>query len=152
MESDADSKLLVLDTSVLIHDPHALRSLDEHSIAPPMSLSMNSMGCRRPRTGARAGTVTGVILAAARIAGETAPLLFAAFNNHFWSLKLTQPLASLPVQIFDYAISPYEEWHQKAWAGALVKRDLDLVQRAMAADKGWMTSGGPCVRSWRPSC
>lgn len=76
--------------------------------------------------GARAGIITGVMLAAARIAGETAPLLFTAFNNHFWSLKLTEPIASLPIMIFDYAISPYEEWHQKAWAGALVLVGLVL--------------------------
>jgi len=71
-------------------------------------------------TAARAGIVTGVMLAAARIAGETAPLLFTAFNNQFWSTRLTQPIGSLPVSIYNYAISPYEEWHQMAWAGALV--------------------------------
>lgn len=70
--------------------------------------------------GARAGIITGIMLAAARVAGETAPLLFTAFNNQFWSLKLTEPISSLPVQIFNYATSPYEEWHQKAWAGSLV--------------------------------
>lgn len=70
--------------------------------------------------GARAGIVTGVMLAAARVAGETAPLLFTAFNNAYWNSDLRQPMASLPVQIFNYAISPYEVWHQKAWAGCLV--------------------------------
>jgi phosphate transport system permease protein len=70
--------------------------------------------------GARAGIVTGVMLAAARVAGETAPLLFTAFNNDYWSFSLRQPIGSLPVTIFDYAISPYNEWHEKAWAAALV--------------------------------
>ncbi len=66
------------------------------------------------------GIMTGVLVALARIAGETAPLLFTAFNNRFWSLNLAQPIASLPVQVFTYAISPYEDWHRQAWAGALV--------------------------------
>lgn len=70
--------------------------------------------------GARSGIVTGVMLAAARVAGETAPLLFTAFNNQFWSTKLSQPISSLPVQIFNYATSPWEEFHRKAWAGSLV--------------------------------
>jgi phosphate transport system permease protein len=66
------------------------------------------------------GIVTGVLLAVARAAGETAPLLFTAFNNRFWSQGLDQPIASLPVQIFTYAVSPYRDWHQQAWAAALV--------------------------------
>jgi phosphate transport system permease protein len=66
------------------------------------------------------GIATGVMLAIARVAGETAPLLFTAFNNSFWSEGLNQPTASLPVQIYTYAVSPYEDWHQKAWAAALV--------------------------------
>ncbi|MGA3213717.1 MAG: phosphate ABC transporter permease PstA [Terriglobales bacterium] len=66
------------------------------------------------------GVITGVMLAFARVAGETAPLLFTAFGNQFWSLNLNQPIAALPLQIYSYAISPYEEWHQQAWAGALV--------------------------------
>ena len=63
---------------------------------------------------------TGVMLAVARAAGETAPLLFTAFGNNFWQRGLNQPIASLPVQIYTYAISPYEDWHRQAWAGALV--------------------------------
>lgn len=69
---------------------------------------------------ARNGIVTGVLLAGARIAGETAPLLFTAFGNHFWTQHLTDPIAALPLQIFTYAISPYDDWHRQAWAGALV--------------------------------
>lgn len=73
------------------------------------------------------GIVTGALVAVARIAGETAPLLFTAFGNQFWSTSLTQPISALPLQIFSYAISPYEEWHQLAWAGALVLLALVLV-------------------------
>lgn len=76
--------------------------------------------------GARAGIITGIMLAMARIAGETAPLLFTAFNNQFWSVSLTQPISSLPVQIFNYAMSPYDEWHRQAWAACLVLVTLVL--------------------------
>jgi len=69
---------------------------------------------------ARAGIVTGVLLAIARISGETAPLLFTALNNQFWSRDLSQPMSSLPVVIFQFAMSPYEDWHRLAWAGALL--------------------------------
>src|SRR5437762_1920573 len=64
--------------------------------------------------------ITAILLALARVAGETAPLLFTAFGNRFWNHDLTQPIAALPLQIFSYAISPYEDWHRQAWAGALV--------------------------------
>jgi phosphate transport system permease protein len=66
------------------------------------------------------GIVTGVLLALARVAGETAPLLFTAFGNRYWAHKLNEPIAALPLQIFNYAISPYDDWHRQAWAGALV--------------------------------
>jgi phosphate transport system permease protein len=66
------------------------------------------------------GIVTGVLLALARVAGETAPLLFTAFGNAYWTHKLTEPIAALPLQIFSYAISPYDDWRRQAWAGALV--------------------------------
>jgi len=66
------------------------------------------------------GIVTGVLLASARISGETAPLLFTAFGNRFWTHNLSDPIAALPLQIFSYAISPYDDWHRQAWAGALV--------------------------------
>ena len=69
---------------------------------------------------ASAGVITGVMLAFARAAGETAPLLFTAFGNQFWSFNINQPTAALPIQIFAYAISPFDEWHKQAWAGALV--------------------------------
>jgi phosphate transport system permease protein len=69
---------------------------------------------------ARAGIVTGILLAVARISGETAPLLFTALNNQFWSTDLGKPIANLPVVIFQFAMSPYEDWHRLAWAGALL--------------------------------
>jgi phosphate transport system permease protein len=69
---------------------------------------------------ATAGVITGVMLAFARVAGETAPLLFTAFGNQFWNLNPNQPTAALPLQIFTYAISPFDEWHRLAWGGALV--------------------------------
>lgn len=69
---------------------------------------------------ARAGIVTGVMVAIARVAGETAPLLFTAFGNRFWHQGLDQPIAALPLQIFAYAIAPFDDWHRQAWAGALV--------------------------------
>jgi phosphate transport system permease protein len=76
---------------------------------------------------ARAGIITGVMVAIARVAGETAPLLFTAFGNRFWHQGLDQPIAALPLQIFAYAIAPYDDWHRQAWAGALVLIGLVLV-------------------------
>ncbi len=73
------------------------------------------------------GIITGCMLAFARVAGETAPLLFTALGNQFWSFHLNQPIAALPLQIFVYAISPYDEWHRLAWAGALVLIVLIMV-------------------------
>ena len=88
---------------------------------------------------ALSGIVTGVLLGLARIAGETAPLLFTALNNQFWSASLGQPLANVPVVIFQYAMSPYDEWHALAWAGALALTvfvlGLDLMVRFFA-DRG----------------
>jgi phosphate transport system permease protein len=69
---------------------------------------------------AKNGILTGVLLSVARVAGETAPLLFTAFNNQFWPKGINEPTASLTVQVFTYAISPYDDWHQQAWTGALV--------------------------------
>ncbi len=73
------------------------------------------------------GIITGCMLAFARVAGETAPLLFTALGNQFWSFKLTEPIAALPLQIYAYAISPYDEWHRLAWAGSLVLIVLIMV-------------------------
>jgi phosphate transport system permease protein len=80
---------------------------------------------------ATSGVITGVMLAFARVAGETAPLLFTAFGNQFWNWKTDQPTAALSLQIFTYAISPFDEWHRQAWAGALVL--IILIVGAVAA-------------------
>jgi len=86
------------------------------SIGLPRSMSITRI-CYRA---ARAGMVTGVLLAVARISGETAPLLFTALNNQFWSTNLNAPMASLPVVIFQFALSPYNDWQSLAWTGALI--------------------------------
>jgi phosphate transport system permease protein len=78
------------------------------------------------------GIITGVVLALARIAGETAPLLFTAFSNRFFTTQLTQPIATLTVMVFTYAISPYRDWHRQAWAGALVLVTIVLVCSLLA--------------------
>ncbi len=80
---------------------------------------------------ASAGVITGCMLAFARVAGETAPLLFTAFGNQFWSLKLNQPMAALSLQVYTYAISPYDDWHKQAWAGSLIL--IVLIVGAVAA-------------------
>jgi phosphate transport system permease protein len=90
------------------------------------------------------GIITGCMLAFARVAGETAPLLFTAFGNQFWSLKLTEPIAALPLQIYVYAISPYDEWHRLAWAGALVLIVLIMVSVTLVrifANRGVLKGG-----------
>ena len=81
---------------------------------------------------AAAGIVTGIMVALARIAGETAPLLFTAFGNRFWNRSILQPIAALPLQIFAYAISPFDDWHRQAWAGALVLVAIVLVVNVAA--------------------
>ncbi|MGB7035264.1 MAG: phosphate ABC transporter permease PstA [Xanthobacteraceae bacterium] len=95
--------------------PNALREAAT-SIGLPRSMSITRI-CYRA---ARAGMVTGVLLAVARISGETAPLLFTSLNNQFWSSNLNAPMASLPVVIFQFALSPYKEWQDLAWTGALI--------------------------------
>jgi phosphate transport system permease protein len=81
---------------------------------------------------ATAGIVTGILLAMARIIGETAPLLFTALGNQFWQSGLDQPIAAIPLQVFNYAISPYDDWHDKAWAGAVVLIGMVLLISAGA--------------------
>src|SRR5258706_435531 len=78
------------------------------------------------------GILTGILVALARVAGETAPLLFTAFNNRYWSTRLDQPIASLTVQVYTYAISPYEDWHRQAWAGATVLIGAILIFSLLA--------------------
>jgi phosphate transport system permease protein len=88
---------------------------------------------------AKAGMITGVLLAIARISGETAPLLFTALNNQFWSTNLNAPMASLPTVIFQFALSPYQEWQKLAWTGALIITltvlALSIVARALSAQR-----------------
>ncbi|HTD55201.1 MAG TPA: phosphate ABC transporter permease PstA [Silvibacterium sp.] len=85
------------------------------------------------------GVITGCMLAFARVAGETAPLLFTAFGNQFWSANLNQPIAALPLQIYVYALSPYDEWHRLAWAGALVLISLIMISVSLVR---YVTSRG----------
>jgi phosphate transport system permease protein len=90
------------------------------------------------------GIITGCMLAFARVAGETAPLLFTAFGNQFWSLKLNQPIAALPLQIYVYAISPFDEWHRLAWAGALVLIVMIMISVTLVrvfANRGVLKGG-----------
>ncbi len=105
------------------------------SIGLPRALMITKVGYRA----ARAGMVTGVLLAIARISGETAPLLFTALNNQFWSLNLNAPMASLPIVIFQFALSPYKDWQQLAWTGALIITltvlALSIVARILAAPR-----------------
>ena len=90
------------------------------------------------------GIVTGALVAVARIAGETAPLLFTALGNQFWSVALREPIAALPLQIFTYAISPYDEQHALAWAGAVVLIGIVLVISLVArfATRARFAGGG----------
>ena len=109
--------------------PTVTRATEEMLLLVPHSVREAAFGLGIPQwrttvsitlPSARAGIITGVMLAFARIAGETAPLLFTAFGNQFWSFSANQPIAALPLQIFTYAISPFDEWHRQAWAGALM--------------------------------
>jgi phosphate transport system permease protein len=106
------------------------------ALGMPRSLVIRNV-CYRS---ARAGIITGVLLAVARISGETAPLLFTALNNQFMNLKLNQPMASLPAVIFQFALSPYKDWQKLAWVGALLITcavlALSITARSLAAPKG----------------
>lgn len=130
----------------LIVLPVVVRTTEDMLLLVPDSLREAGTAIGAPRwivirsvayKAARAGIVTGVLLAIARISGETAPLLFTALSNQFWSLDLTAPMANLPVTIFQFALSPYEEWQQLAWTGALIITlavlALSIVARLLAA-------------------
>jgi phosphate transport system permease protein len=121
--------------------PMVARTTEEMVSIVPVSLreAALALGYPRWRTSltivlrtASAGIVTGALVAIARIAGETAPLLFTAFGNQFWSTSIGQPIAALPLQLFAYAISPYDEWHALAWAGALVLIALIFIISVLA--------------------
>jgi phosphate transport system permease protein len=109
--------------------PTVTRSTEEMLLLVPHSVREAAFGLGIPQwrstlsitvPTARSGIITGVMLAFARVAGETAPLLFTAFGNQFWSFSTNQPIAALPLQIYNYALSPFDEWHRQAWAGALM--------------------------------
>lgn len=120
--------------------PTVARTTEEMLLLVPRALREASYGLGVPlwrttlsvtlRT-ATSGVITGIMLAFARVAGETAPLLFTALGNDFWNLKINQPTAALSLQIYKYALSPYDDWHRQAWAGALVL--IILIVTAVAA-------------------
>lgn len=120
--------------------PTICRTTEEMLLLVPQALREAAYGLGIPRwrttlsivlRTATSGVITGIMLAFARVAGETAPLLFTAFGNQFWNFRYNEPTAALPLQIFVYAISPYDEWHRQAWAGALVL--IILIVTAVAA-------------------
>jgi phosphate transport system permease protein len=109
--------------------PTITRTTEEMLLLVPQAIreAAYGLGVSRWRTAlsitlrtATSGVITGVMLAFARVAGETAPLLFTAFGNQYWNWKVSQPTAALSLQVFTYAISPFDEWHRQAWAGALI--------------------------------
>lgn len=131
----------------IIMIPLVTRTTEEMVLLVPHELREASLALGVPRwrttisvvvRTALGGIATGVILAIARIAGETAPLLFTAFGNRFWSTSLTSPIASLTVQVYTYAISPFADWQRQAWAGALVLTGIVL---ALELGVRWMTGG-----------
>jgi phosphate transport system permease protein len=116
--------------------PVVLRTTEDMLLLVPGSLREAATALGLPRSyviqrvayrAAKSGLVTGVLLAVARVSGETAPLLFTSLNNQFWSLNLNAPMASLPVVIFQFALSPYKDWQQLAWTGALLVTVTVLV-------------------------
>jgi len=125
----------------LILLPVVVRTTDEMLRLVPVSVRESALSLGLPQwkvtlqvllRAARAGIATGVLLAVARISGETAPLLFTALNNQYWSTDLLAPMANVPVVIFQYAMSPYEAWHRLAWAGALMVTLFVLVVSVLA--------------------
>jgi phosphate transport system permease protein len=133
--------------------PITLRSTEEFLHGVPRALREGSMalGASKWRTimsvvvpAAYRGIMTAILLALARVAGETAPLLFTAFGNRYWSHGLNEPTASLPVMIFNYAISPYEDWHRQAWAAGLVLLALILIVNIFA--RAILSRGGTVLR------
>jgi len=131
----------------MIMIPIVLRTTEEQLKMVPLSLREAALALGVPmwRTtlkvtlrSALTGVITGILLATARVAGETAPLLFTALGNQFWSRKLTEPMAALPLQIFSFAISPYDDWHRLAWGGALV---LVVLMFTLSLAARWLGRG-----------
>lgn len=132
--------------------PIALRSTEQFLRAIPNSMREGSLalGAGKARTiwsvivpAARQGILTGMILGVARVAGETAPLLFTSLNNQYWSEKLSEPTATLPVMIYKLAMSPYDDWHRQAWAAGLVLLTLVLIANIAAR---WVLARGSAVQ------
>jgi phosphate transport system permease protein len=132
----------------LIVIPVVVRTTEDMLLLVPNTLREAAAALGMPRSvviskiayrAAKAGMITGVLLAVARISGETAPLLFTALNNQFWSLNLNAPMASLPAVIFQFALSPYKDWQSLAWTGALIITfavlALSVVARVLAAQR-----------------
>jgi len=128
--------------------PVVVRTTEDMLVLVPKELREAAAALGTPRAvviiriayrAARAGMLTGVLLAVARISGETAPLLFTSLNNQFWSLDLNAPMASLPAVIFQFALSPYADWQKLAWTGALIITfavlALSIVARTLAAPR-----------------
>jgi phosphate transport system permease protein len=120
--------------------PTIARTTEEMLLLVPQALREASYGLGVPRwrttlsitlRTATSGVITGIMLAFARVAGETAPLLFTTLGNDFWNVRINQPTAAIPLEIYKYAISPYDEWHRQAWAAALVL--IILIVTAIAA-------------------
>src|SRR5215472_6246067 len=120
--------------------PTISRTTEEMLLLVPQALREAAYGLGVPRwrttlsivlRTATSGIITGVMLAFARVAGETAPLLFTAFGNQFWNLKLNQPTAAVSLQVYTYALSPYDDWHKQAWAGSLIL--IVMIVAAVAA-------------------
>jgi phosphate transport system permease protein len=120
---------------MLLLVPNQLREAAS-ALGMPRSLVIRRVAYRA----ARAGMITGVLLAIARISGETAPLLFTALGNQFWSTDLTSPMASLPVVIFKFALSPYKDWQSLAWTGALL---ITFTVLALSITARWLSSSSP---------
>src|SRR5580658_2790444 len=120
--------------------PTIARTTEEMLLLVPQALREAAYGLGIPRwratlsitlRTATSGVITGIMLAFARVAGETAPLLFTALGNQFWNMRINEPTAALPLQIYTYALSPYDDWHRQAWAGAFVL--IVLIVTAVAA-------------------
>jgi phosphate transport system permease protein len=119
--------------------PHAIREA-ALGLGIPKWRTVLSVSLRT----ASPGIITGCMLAFARVAGETAPLIFTAFGNEFWSFSLKEPIAALPLEIYKYAISPYDEWHRLAWGGALVLIAMIMVSVTLVrvfANRGVLKGG-----------
>jgi phosphate transport system permease protein len=132
--------------------PIALRSTEQFLLGVPLALREGALALGAPQwkvvatvvvPAAMRGILTGMILGVARIAGETAPLLFTALNNQYWATSLRQPMAALPVMIFTHAMSPFDDWHRQAWAAGLVLLAMVLVTNITAR---WVLSRGTAVQ------